>query len=71
MAGVEVVADAYEAAEGAEALVVLTEWGEFRRADLDRLDEALASPNVVDARNMLDLDALARRGFRSLSIGRA
>ena len=71
MDGVTVVADAYEAAQGAEVLVLLTEWGEFRRADLDRLDSAMASPNVVDARNMLDLDALDRRGFTARSIGRS
>ena len=71
MDGVTVVGDAYEAAQGAEALVLLTEWAEFRRADLDRLAGALARPNVVDARNMLDLDALARRGFRARSIGRS
>jgi len=70
MDGVTVVDDAYKAAEGADALVVLTEWGEFRRADLDRLADAMASPNVVDARNMLDLDALRRRGFTVSSIGR-
>ena len=69
--GVVVVGDAYEAAEGADALVVLTEWAEFRRADLDQLRAALAAPNVVDARNMLDLGALVRRGFAVRSVGRA
>jgi UDPglucose 6-dehydrogenase len=70
MDGVTVVGDAYEAAEGADALVVLTEWGDFRRADLDRLERALAARNVVDARNMLDIDALRRRGFSARAIGR-
>ncbi len=64
MQGVTVLGDAFEAARDAEALVVLTEWGEFRRADLGMLADALAQPNVVDARNLLDLDALRRRGFR-------
>ena len=70
MDGVTVVGDAYEAATGAEALVVLTEWAQFRRADLDRLHGALAHPNVVDARNLLDLEALRRRGFAVEAVGR-
>ncbi len=70
MDGVTVMGDAYEAAMGAEALVVLTEWAQFRRADLDRLHGALAHPNVVDARNLLDLEALRRRGFAVEAAGR-
>lgn len=70
MDGVTVYADAYEAASGAEALVVLTEWAQFRRADLDRLRAALSSPNVVDTRNLLDIDALRRRGFAVEAVGR-
>jgi UDPglucose 6-dehydrogenase len=71
MDGVTVLGDAYQAANGAEALVVLTEWAQFRRADLDRLRSELARANVVDARNLLDLDALRRRGFTVAAIGRA
>ncbi len=70
MEGVTVVGDAFEATRDAEALVVLTEWGEFRRADLELLEKELARPNVVDARNMLDHDALRSRGFSVRSIGR-
>lgn len=70
MDGVTVLGDAYQAANGAEALVVLTEWAQFRRADLDRLRSELARANVVDARNLLDLDALRRRGFTVEALGR-
>jgi UDPglucose 6-dehydrogenase len=70
MDGVTVLGDAYQAASGAEALVVLTEWAQFRRADLDRLRCELARANVVDARNLLDLEALRRRGFAVEALGR-
>ena len=69
--GVKVVGDMFEAADSASALVVLTEWPEFRQADMERLHSALAEPNVVDARNLLDLDALLRHGFSVRSVGRS
>lgn len=70
MDGLMVVPEMFDATEGADALVVLTEWGQFRRADVERLQDSLANSNVVDARNLLDLDALERRGFAVRSIGR-
>jgi UDPglucose 6-dehydrogenase len=58
-------ADPYEAAEGAEALVILTEWNEFRALDLKRLAQAMASPRLADLRNIYDrADALAA-GFEA------
>lgn len=68
---VEVVGDAYAAAEGAEVLVVLTEWDEFKWLDLDKVRDAMAVPQVIDARNLLDRSALLRRGFAFEGIGRA
>jgi UDPglucose 6-dehydrogenase len=68
--GMTVVDDPYSACDGAEVLVVLTEWDEFRWLDLDKVAEAMASPRVVDARNVLDRAALARRGFAHEGIGR-
>lgn len=70
MDGLALVSEMFEATDGADALVVLTEWSQFRRADLERLEESLAKRNVVDARNLLDLDSLERRGFAVRSIGR-
>lgn len=70
MDGIGVVNDMFEATDGADALMVLTEWGEFRRADVERLHDSLASPNVVDARNLLDRSALERQGFAVRSVGR-
>lgn len=69
-AGVEVVDDPYTCCEGAAALVVLTEWPEFGRLDLDRVAAALEAPRIVDTRNVVDRTALARRGFTYRGIGR-
>jgi UDPglucose 6-dehydrogenase len=68
--GITVVADPYDACEGAAVLLVLTEWDEFRWLDLDKVAERLEAPRVVDARNLLDREALRRRGFDYVGIGR-
>jgi UDPglucose 6-dehydrogenase len=68
--GVDPAADPYSVCEGAEVLVVLTEWDEFRWLDFDKVAGLMASPRVVDARNLLDKPALERRGFTYAGIGR-
>src|SRR6202050_5220710 len=60
----------YEAAEGADAIVVVTEWDEFGQLDWDRLRSAVERPLVVDGRNMLDATEIRRRGFHYVSVGR-
>ena len=60
----------YDAAEGADAIVIVTEWDEFRQVDWDRLRSVVERPLVVDGRNMLDAAELTRRGFHYVSIGR-
>lgn len=62
--------DASEAARGASALLVLTEWEQFRRPDLAALREELAEPVVVDSRNLLDPGAVRAAGFRYVAVGR-
>jgi UDPglucose 6-dehydrogenase len=69
--GIEVVDDPYAAIEGAEVLAVLTEWDEFRWLDIDKVADLMAARKVVDARNLLDRAALARRGFEYHGIGRS
>ncbi len=69
--GLEVVDDPYAAAEGAEVLAVLTEWDEFRWLDVDKVADVMVGRQVVDARNLLDRAALARRGFEYQGIGRS
>ena len=51
-------------------LVVLTEWDEFRWLDFSRVLAAMAEPNIVDARNLLDPAAVRRMGFQYAGIGR-
>ncbi len=69
--GIDVVADAYAACEGAEVVAVLTEWDEFKWLDLDKVAGVVASRAVVDARNVLDRAALHRLGFTYQGIGRS
>jgi UDPglucose 6-dehydrogenase len=60
----------YEAAEGADALLILTEWDRFRALDLDRIMLLLKAPLVVDLRNIYNAEDMTRRGFRYASVGR-
>jgi UDPglucose 6-dehydrogenase len=68
--GLQLRSDPYDAASGAEALVVLTEWDEFRWLDFSRVLSVMAKPNIVDARNLLDPAAVRRMGFTYTGIGR-
>ena len=61
---------AYEAAEGVDALVILTEWDQFRALDLDRLKLLMNAPTVVDLRNVYKPAEMVRHGFTYASIGR-
>jgi len=67
---VEYASDAYEAARGADALLILTEWDEFASLDLDRLREQLKYLIVIDGRNLYDPEAMAAHGFTYYSVGR-
>ena len=69
--GVEECDDAYTAADGAEVVALLTEWGEFKTLDLGELAGVVASKNIVDARNILDGEAVLRSGFNYQGIGRS
>ena len=60
----------YECAEGADALVIVTEWEQFRALDLDRIKQSMAAPVVVDLRNIYRPDEMAELGFVYESIGR-
>ena len=62
--------DPYEAAEGAEALVILTEWNVFRALDWNRLKNSMTQPLVIDLRNIYDPKTVAGEGFHYHSIGR-
>lgn len=62
--------DAYSALEGADALVVATEWNEFRFPDFRRIRASLKEPLIFDGRNVYDPAAMAAEGFTYYSIGR-
>ena len=63
-------ADAYSAAEDADALLILTDWPEFARLDLDKLRRGLRYPIVIDGRNMYEPAAVAAAGMTYYSVGR-
>jgi len=62
--------NAYEAAEGADALVLMTEWNQFRGLDLDELKKRMNSPVFVDTRNVYDPAKMKKAGFRYEGVGR-
>jgi len=62
--------DPYACAANADALVIVTEWEQFRALDLDRLKETMASPVIVDLRNIYRPDEMTRLGFIYDSVGR-
>jgi UDPglucose 6-dehydrogenase len=68
--GMTYLNSAYEAARGADALLILTDWAEFASLDLDRLHEALSYPIIIDGRNLYDPAVMAASGFLYYSIGR-
>jgi UDPglucose 6-dehydrogenase len=67
---VTTAADPYACIDGADAMIILTEWDQFRALDLDRIKMALRKPVVVDLRNVYKPDEMAARGFVYVSIGR-
>jgi UDPglucose 6-dehydrogenase len=68
---IECCKDAYSCASGADALVIVTEWVQFRALDLDRLKREMAQPVIVDLRNIYRPEDMAALGFSYESIGRA
>ncbi|HYD28074.1 UDP-glucose/GDP-mannose dehydrogenase family protein [Brevundimonas sp.] len=68
--GVRFCRDAYDAARGASAVVILTEWGAFRSLDLKRLAKVAETPLLIDLRNLFDPDEVTRAGLDYVSIGR-
>lgn len=69
--GVVFCHDAYQAAQGADCLVVATEWNEFKELDFIKLKKRLKRPLIVDGRNIYDPQVLQKLGFTYLGIGRS
>lgn len=70
LSDIEFAKNAYDAVEQADAMVIVTEWDQFRALDLDRIKAALNSNIVVDLRNIYSPEDMAGRGFQYTSIGR-
>jgi UDPglucose 6-dehydrogenase len=70
LANVTLCQDAYEAAQGADALVVITEWNEFKHLSLPKIKELMNRPIVVDGRNVYDPDEMKALGFVYRGMGR-
>ncbi len=68
--GLELVDDPYHAAEGADALVLVTEWRQYWAPDFRRLSESMREPVILDGRNIWAPDVVRQRGFTYYSIGR-
>ncbi|MCA0256783.1 MAG: UDP-glucose/GDP-mannose dehydrogenase family protein [Proteobacteria bacterium] len=69
--GMEYATGPYEAAKDADAVVIVTEWNQFRALDLDRLKSIMTAPVLVDLRNIYRRDEVEAHGFSYSSIGRA
>ncbi|MFA4991804.1 MAG: UDP-glucose/GDP-mannose dehydrogenase family protein [Candidatus Omnitrophota bacterium] len=68
--GVKLCKDAYEAARDSDALVILTDWHDFKVLDLKRVKKLLRNPLVLDGRNMFDPAKMKEMGFRYICMGR-
>jgi UDPglucose 6-dehydrogenase len=67
---VELVSDVYQMAEGCDALIVTTEWNEFKQLDLERLHNLMRQPMIFDGRNIYDPETMAFLGFHYRGLGR-
>jgi UDPglucose 6-dehydrogenase len=61
----------YDCAKGADAIVIVTEWEQFRALDFDQLKQVMARPLIVDLRNIYRPEEIARHGLAYHSVGRA
>ena len=60
----------YDTLEGADCLAIMTEWGEFRTPDFERMGDALRDKLIFDGRNLYDIDSMKEQGFVYVSMGR-
>ena len=69
--GVDFCTGAYEAAAGADALLLITAWNEFKRLDMDRVMWSMGQPILLDGRNVYDPDEMRELGFQYAGVGRS
>ncbi len=70
MDGVSYCDGPYEVAKGADALVIVTEWDQFRALDMKRVQDLMTSPVLIDLRNIYQPEAVRSQGFKYVSVGR-
>jgi len=68
--GVAMASDPYELAEACDALMVITEWNEFKQLDLERVRDSMKQPVLFDGRNVYDPDKMQKLGFNYRGFGR-
>ncbi len=60
----------YEAAEGSDLLLIVTDWDEFKKPDFGKIKKMLKQPNIIDGKNIFDLGIMKKKGFNYISVGR-
>lgn len=68
--GVEYCSSPYEVAKGVDLLIIVTEWDEFKKMDLNKIKSAMAHPTIADGRNIFDPKEMYKKGFNYISMGR-
>lgn len=68
--GIEFAKDEYDAIEGADALVIITEWNQFRALDMERVKQLLKAPKIADLRNIYEPEDMREMGFEYVGVGR-
>ena len=68
--GIEFATDEYDAIEGADALIIVTEWNQFRALDMQRVKKLLKQPKIADLRNIYEPSDMREMGFEYVGVGR-
>ena len=68
--GIEFATDEYDAIDGADVLVIITEWNQFRALDMDRVKQLLKAPKIADLRNVYEPEDMRELGFEYVGVGR-
>ena len=67
---IEYCQELYEAAKDTDAILILTEWNEFKEMDLKRVKKLMKNPLIIDGRNIFNTEEMKKEGFNYISIGR-
>jgi len=70
MPNLDIVDDSYSVAEGADLIIVVTDWNEFKELDFNKIKNLMNTPNIIDTRNIYDPDNLRKLGFNYMGVGR-